>query len=256
MLNFWKLLFYPVPRVKRLYHLQRELSSEAQYLAGKRTRIPQCLKVVRIALEFLRGMKALQGIGPAITVFGSARFNDGHPFYQLGRKVGEALAQEGFTVMTGGGPGIMEAANRGAKEAGGKSVGCNIKLPFEQRPNPYLDCVVTFYYFFVRKVMLVKYSYGYIILPGGLGTLDELSEAVTLISTGKLYDFPVILMGSDYWKGFYQWVQDVLVKSGAVKPEDLSFVHITDDPQEAVQIIRKTVSGLQLKLTPLRSTVD
>ncbi len=170
--------------------------------------------------------------------------------------MGAALAREGFTVMTGGGPGLMEAANRGAKEAGGRSIGCNVMLPHEQAPNPYLDKVTTFYYFFVRKVMLVKYSYAYLILPGGFGTLDEMTEALTLIQTGKLYDFPVILMGSDYWSGFIKWVKESLVAQGAVSAADLDYIQVSDDPEEVLKRIREFSSGIGLKLRPMPSTVD
>ncbi len=256
MVSFFKHLFYPQPRVKRIENLQNEVRAEAQYLAGRNSRRKEFLKVLRIGIEFIRGMRALHFVGPAITVFGSARFKEGHPYYDLARKMGESLAREGYTVITGGGPGIMEAANRGAKEAGGISVGCNIRLPHEQNSNPYLDKVVTFYYFFVRKVMLVKYSYAFVILPGGMGTLDEMTEAITLITTGKIYDFPVILMGKDYWQGFMQWVHEVLVKSGAVSIEDLKVVTITDDPLEAMQIINRTVQGLGIELTPIHTTVE
>ena len=159
-------------------------------------------------------------------------------------------------MITGGGPGLIEAANRGAKEVGGRSIGCNIILPHEQAPNPYLDKVVTFYYFFVRKIMLVKYSYAYIILPGGFGTLDEMSEAVTLIQTGKLYDFPMILMGSEYWKGFIDWSRDSLLKNGAISPTDLDFLQLIDDPQEATKKIREISEQIGLKLHPITSTVD
>lgn len=243
------------PRIKRLKDLHA-IQGEAQYLAGRHSFLREMRRVYRICLEFLLGMKSLHEIGPAVTIFGSARFNEGHPYYQLAREVGAALAREGFTVVTGGGPGIMEAANRGAKEVGGLSIGCNIVLPHEQEPNRYLDKIVTFYYFFVRKVMLVKYSYAFVILPGGIGTLDEMMEAITLIQTGKLYDFPVILVGTSYWKGLQEWIVDVLVKSGAVKSDDLYFLHLTDDPYEAVSIIKNTTQGLGLTLTPLRSTID
>lgn len=256
MPSFWSGLIHPQPHVKRLKQLQTEVQNEAQYLSGRHSRLHELLRTIRISLEFLRGMRALHSIGPAITVFGSARFNDGHRYYQLAREVGAILAREGFTVITGGGPGIMEAANRGAQELGGHSIGCNILLPHEQAPNPYLDQVVTFYYFFVRKVMLIKYSYAFIILPGGMGTLDEMSEAITLIRTGKLYDFPVILMGTEYWQGYLDWINDVLVKNGAVSSEELSFIHMTDDPKTAIQIIQNAIQGLRLSLTPLKSTVD
>jgi uncharacterized protein (TIGR00730 family) len=256
MVSFWKTVFRPQPKVKRLQHLRLAVRGEAQYLAGRNSRFKELTRVFRISAEFIRGMRALHQVGPAITVFGSARFKEGHRFYELGRHMGAALAQEGYTVITGGGPGIMEAANRGAKEAGGASIGCNIILPHEQGSNPYVDKVATFYYFFVRKVMLVKYSYAFVILPGGMGTLDEMTEAITLIQTGKLYDFPVILMGKEYWQGFYDWIQNVLIKNGAVAPDDLKFVYMTDDPKEAIQMINSTVQGLGIHLTPIRSTVD
>lgn len=241
-------------RAKRLKFIKT--TEEAKYLAGRNSRYREWVRIVRIFFEFLRGMRKLHKIGPAITVFGSARFHEGNPYYELARKMGTLLAYEGFTVMTGGGPGIMEAANRGAKEAGGKTVGCTMILPKEQVPNRYLDHLVTFYYFFVRKVMLVKYSYAFIILPGGFGTLDEMNEAITLIQTGKLYDFPVILMGSKYWNDYYQWIHNVLIQSGAAGKGEVSFLHLTDDPQEAIQIIRNVTQGLHLTLTPIRSTID
>lgn len=190
------------------------------------------------------GFRALHFVGPTVTVFGSARFNEGHPYYELGRSVGRLLAQNGFTVMTGGGPGLMEAANRGAKEGGGYSIGCNIFLPHEQEANPYCDRVVSFHYFFARKVMLVKYSYAYVILPGGLGTLDEMSEALTLIQTGKLYDFPVVLVGKEYWKGFLDWVQTTLVSQGAISANELTWVHVTDSPEEAIVPIQAIAKRL------------
>ena len=242
----------PKVRIKRLSDVQ----SEASFLAGRRALPHEVMRLLRIGVEFWRGFWSLRRIGPAITVFGSARFGESHPNYALARAVGSAIAKQGFTVMTGGGPGLMEAANRGAKEVGGASVGCNIMLPHEQAPNPYLDKVITFYYFFVRKVMLVKYSYAFVILPGGLGTLDEMTEAMTLIQTGKLYDFPIILMGKDYWQGFLDWVNTTLVKNGAVSAGDLNFIHVTDDPREALAIIQKTAQGLGLELHPLQAHVD
>jgi uncharacterized protein (TIGR00730 family) len=251
-------LLQPQPRIKRISQLrsQAEVQGEAEFLAGRHSRLSETLRLLRITVEFIRGFRALQKVGAAITVFGSARFKDGHPYYELARRIGAALAREGYTVMTGGGPGLMEAANRGAKEVGGSSVGCNIILPHEQEPNAYLDRVVTFYYFFVRKVMLVKYSYAFVILPGGFGTLDEMTEALTLIQTGKLYDFPIILVGKQYWRGLLDWIRGTLVQGGAVSPEDLDFIHLTDDPEEALEIIRKTLQGLGLKLRPLPATVD
>ncbi len=190
----------------------------------------------RIAREFFYGFRKLHFVGPCITVFGSARFKEDHPYYDLAVEVGAALSSLGFTVMTGGGPGIMEAANRGAREAGGKSIGCNIVLPFEQRPNPYLDLMLEFRYFFVRKVMLVKYSYGFVVLPGGVGTMDELFEALTLIQTGKIKDFPVVLMGVDYYRPLLEFLQD-MVSAGTISPKDLNLVKITDSVEEALQHI-------------------
>jgi len=239
-------------RSKRLSAVQ----NEARFLAGRHSRFYELTKVLRIAREFIRGTLALHSIGPAVTVFGSSRILQGHPFYELARQMGSLLARRGFTVMTGGGPGLMEAANRGAKEAGGHSIGCTIELPQEREPNLFLDRVVTFYYFFVRKVMLVKYSYAFVILPGGLGTLDEATEAMTLIQTGKLYDFPVILMGSDYWRGIHDWIHDTAVQHQTLSSEDLGFLHFTDDPQEAMEIIERTANGLKPTAFPLKSVAD
>jgi len=238
-------------RIRRIADLRGNVLAEARFLAGRHSRLQEFVRLLRISFEFLRGFRALHWIGPAITVFGSARFQEDHPYYTLARRVSAAIAREGFTIMTGGGPGIMEAANRGARDVGGPSVGCNIILPHEQNPNPYLDKVVNFYYFFVRKVMLVKYSYAFVIMPGGLGTLDEMSEAFTLIQTGKLYDFPLILMGKDYWSGLEEWIRGTLVKNHAVSPEDLDYLHITDDPDEVIRIIREMSQNIGLKLRPL-----
>jgi uncharacterized protein (TIGR00730 family) len=243
---------FPAPRIRRL----AQLKGEAEFLAGRHTRFYEFGRVIRIALEFIRGFRTLHYVGPAVTIFGSARFKHTHPYYDLCRKIGAAIAREGYTVMTGGGPGLMEAANRGAKDVGGQSVGCNIVLPHEQAHNPYLDKVVNFYYFFVRKVMLIKYSYAYVIMPGGFGTLDEMTEAITLIQTGKLYDFPVILVGKEYWHGFYNFMQEVMVKNGTIAKADLDFVHMTDDPAEVARIVRETAQGIGLTLHPIRSTVD
>ncbi len=255
MISLWKEVFRPRSQVKRLALLEGQRHQEAQYLAGRHSRTEELIRLIRIFAEFFRGTRALYHIGPAVTVYGSARFNEGHPYYDLGLKVGAALGREGYTVMTGGGPGIMEAANRGAKSVNGKSVGCAIVLPREQKPNRYLDQVVNFYYFFVRKVMLIKYSYAFVILPGGLGTLDEFSEAVTLIQTGKLYDFPVILMGKDYWNGFTHWLDNTIVKNGASTKEELNFIHVSDDPEEVVKIIKKTTDRIGLKLVATKEIV-
>ncbi len=195
---------------------------------------------MRIFFELLRGFRALHFVGPCVTVFGSARFTEAHPYYRMAREVGACLARAGFTVMTGGGPGIMEAANRGAKETGGRSIGCNIELPREQRPNPYLDRWITFHHFFVRKVMLVKYSYAFIALPGGFGTLDEIMETATLIQTGKIQDFPLVLMGTDFWGSLLEYFHKRLVAEGTIAAADVDRIRLTDSPADAVASITET----------------
>ena len=229
---------------------QPYLVSEANFLAGAHSRINEALRVLRISLEFIKGFRGFHFIGPSVTVFGSARFPEGHPYYDLARKTAKMIAEGGFNIITGGGPGIMEAASRGGLEGKRLSVGANIVLPHEQRPNPYLSKVVTFYYFFVRKVILVKYSVAFVVLPGGFGTLDEFFEALTLIQTGKLYHFPVILMGKNYWKGLTDWMENTLLAQGAIAPADLKYMTITDSPEEALVAIQKTVSKLPLRLNP------
>jgi uncharacterized protein (TIGR00730 family) len=194
-------------------------------------------RIARIADEFRIGFRKLSPIRRCVTVFGSARFGEGTPYYHMGRELGAALARAGFAVMTGGGPGLMEAANRGAKEAGGLSLGCNITLPFEQKHNPYLDGFIEFRYFFVRKVMLVKHSVAFVILPGGLGTLDEAFEVATLIQTKKVTNFPVVTMGTAFWKPLREFVRKSLTKSGAVGKEELDFGTATDSPEHAVAFI-------------------
>ncbi len=176
-------------------------------------------------------------MGPCVTIFGSARFKEDHRYYALAREVGQRLARAGFTVMTGGGPGIMEAANRGAREAGGRSIGCNIQLEHEQSPNAYLDLMVEFRYFFVRKVMLVKYSYAYVAFPGGFGTMDEVFEAATLIQTGKMRDFPIVVMGRDYWEPLLSFLRDTMIPAGTIDPRDLDRILVTDSPEEAAATI-------------------
>ncbi len=194
-------------------------------------------RVLRILSEFVEGFEALAGIGPAVVVFGSARTQPGTPAYEQARAIGAGLAQAGFAVITGGGPGAMEAANRGAHEAGGLSIGCNIELPHEQHINPYVDLSVEFHYFFARKTMFVKYSDAFVIMPGGFGTLDELTESLTLIQTGKIRNFPVVMVGHAYWDGLVNWMRDVQLPSGAIAPEDLDLLRVVDDPAEAVAII-------------------
>ena len=209
-------------------------SEEDRYfLEGPHSRLKELVILVRAARDFIRGFRGLHFVGPCVTVFGSARFREGHQYYELGREVGRALAGLGFTVMTGGGPGVMEAANRGAREAGGRSVGCNITLAHEQFPNAYLDRHVTCHYFFVRKVLLFKYSYAFVVLPGGLGTLDELTEALTLIQTGKIHQFPVVLMGASYWKPFTDLLKE-MVEFGSVSATDLDLFLVTDNLSDAM----------------------
>ena len=203
-------------------------------------------RVFRIMGEFVEGFDELASLTRGISIFGSARTPTSDPYYKLAQETAALLAHEGYAVITGGGPGIMEAANRGAFEAGGLSVGCNIELPFEQGANPYLTRSVTFRYFFVRKMMFVKYSLGFIIFPGGFGTLDELFEALTLIQTRKIRDFPVILFGSDYWKGLMDWIGETALREGKVSSQDLKLLHLTDSPEEVVQIVNESQDSLSI----------
>src|SRR5438477_937023 len=193
-------------------------------------------RVLRIVSEFVEGFDALADLGPAVTVFGSARVHADDPLYAQGEAVGRALARRGFAVITGGGPGIMEAVNKGCKEAGGLSVGFNIELPHEQSLNPYVDLGIEFRYFFVRKMMFVKYARGFVIFPGGFGTLDELFESLTLAQTGKIEHFPVVLFGSSYWNGLLDWMRAETLAHELVSPEDLNLLSLTDDPDQAAEI--------------------
>ena len=211
---------------------------ERRFLSGPLDRSSELLRVLRISREFVSGFRRLHFVGPCVTVFGSARFKEGHVYYDLARELGRKLAEAGFTVMTGGGPGLMEAANRGAKDAGGRSVGCNIQLPEEQKPNPYLDEMVTFRHFYVRKVMLVKYSYAFVAVPGGFGTLDEMFEIATLVQTGKVRDFPVVLVGAEYWQPLLDFLRDTLVREGTISAHDLTHISLVDTAEAAVGIIR------------------
>jgi len=221
-------------------------------LEGPHSRMREFWLVLRAVRDFIAGFRALHFVGPCVTVFGSARYVEPHPYYRLACDVGGAVARLGFTVMTGGGPGLMEAANRGAREAGGRSVGCNIELPREQQPNPYLDRSVTCRYFFVRKVLLFKYSYAFVALPGGLGTLDELSEALTLIQTGKIRDFPVVLIGCAYWQPFRDMLQ-AMAAAGTVGTGDVQLLLITDDVDEAMAHIRlHAIDAFGLRRRPLK----
>src|SRR6202048_2715947 len=195
-------------------------------------------RALRILSEFVEGFDALGEVGPAVTVFGSARSKPKCPYHKDGVKLGAALARRGFAVITGGGPGIMEAVNRGCHEAGGLSVGCNIELPHEQELNPYVDLGVEFRYFFVRKNMFVKYARGFVIFPGGLGTLDELFESLTLAQTGKIEHFPIVLFGTEYWSGLLDWMHKVVLSRGAMSPNDFDLVCLTHDVKPGTEIAR------------------
>ncbi|HXT21749.1 MAG TPA: TIGR00730 family Rossman fold protein [Thermoanaerobaculia bacterium] len=223
---------------------------ERQFLLGPHWRREELARLWRILADFMRGFRALHFLDPVVTVFGSARFHESHRYYGLARELGRRLGEAGFTVMTGGGPGIMEAANRGARDAGTCSVGCNIELPHEQRPNPYLDLFVEFRYFFVRKVMLVKYSTAFVCLPGGFGTMDEIFETATLIQTGKILGFPLILMGSEYWTPLRDFIAARMLREGTVSPAEAQILTITDDPAAAVAQIVEASERLRAAARP------
>lgn len=211
-------------------------AAEKRFLEGPKTRWFELRRALRVFGELIRGFRTLHFVGPCVTFFGSARFPQEHAYCAIARRTASVVAAQGWTVMTGGGPGIMEAANRGAREAGGRSVGCNIQLPHEQQPNAFLDVMVEFRYFFVRKLMLVKYSYAFVVLPGGFGTMDELFEIMTLIQTGKVQDFPVILMGVDYFRPLFELLR-AMQEQGAIDQADLKRLVITDSPEDALAAI-------------------
>jgi uncharacterized protein (TIGR00730 family) len=213
---------------------------EKQYLINEMT-VRDTWRMFHIMAEFVEGFEALAECHPSVSIFGSTRVKPEDEVYQKAERIGQLLAENGFGVITGGGPGVMEAANKGASLAGGKSIGINIELPLEQAPNPYTNINLTFHYFFVRKVMFIKYAVAYIILPGGFGTMDELFESITLIQTHKIKPFPVILMGSKYWKGLLDWIKEVVLKEGKISPADLEILQVTDEPEEIIKIIKKTV---------------
>ncbi|MBL7189458.1 MAG: TIGR00730 family Rossman fold protein [Phycisphaerae bacterium] len=221
-----------------LWLTERTHDLEKTFLTGRRGRAEDLESAVRIFLEFLRGFESLDIKGPAVTVFGSARFGQTHPYYRMARAVGKKLALAGFTVITGGGPGTMEAANRGAKEGNGMSIGCNIVLPQEQKPNPYLDRVIEFDHFFVRKVMLVKYSCAFVVLPGGFGTLDEVFETAVLMQTDKIREFPIVLMGRSYWDQMQDFLRETLVPEKTIDADDIDLFRCTDDPEHVIHIIQ------------------
>lgn len=215
---------------------------ERELLRGADDLLADFDRAVTVFDEFVHGYRALFDLGPTVTVFGSARFPESHRFYRLAREVGAALARAGFTVMTGGGPGVMEAANRGAREAGGLSIGCNISLTHEQAPNPYIDRLLTFDYFFVRKVMLMKYSSGFVFMPGGFGTMDEVFETLTLMQTGKIRQFPCVALGSDYWAPIRDFILETMQREGTVRAEEFGVI-LLDTVSETVEHIRR---GLDL----------
>jgi len=226
--------------------LGKVAGAEKAFLKGRRNREADLESAVTFFLEFLRGFESFDFEQPCVTVFGSARFGEDHRYYQLARELGAGLARAGYAVMTGGGPGIMEAANRGAREAGGLSIGCNIKLPHEQQPNPYLDKFIEFEHFFIRKVMLVKYSSAFVVMPGGFGTLDEAFEVITLVQTNKLERFPVVAMGGHtFWGHLGDFIRDTMLAEGVISPEDADFIYRADTVSEALTAIQNRHAGMQ-----------
>jgi uncharacterized protein (TIGR00730 family) len=219
--------------------LTSKAEDERIFLDGSHSRTFEFFHAFNVFYEMIRGFRKLHFIGPCVTVFGSARFDENHEYYQLARQVGAEIAKHGFSIMTGGGPGMMEAANRGGKEYGAFSVGCNIVLPKEQKPNPYVDLWVEFKYFMVRKFMLAKYSYGFVAMPGGFGTLDELFEVLTLIQTKKMKNFPVVLVGCDFWAPLRDLIEKRLVESNMIDLEDTRFIYFTDSPKDAANFIQQ-----------------
>jgi len=216
------------------------LLSPYDYLEGPRSRSSELAFAINVFFQFIKGFRKLHFVGPCVTVFGSARFTQDHRYYKMAEAVGKAVVNTGFTVMTGGGPGIMEAANKGAYEAGGTSVGCNIKLPHEQKPNAYMHEWVLFDYFFVRKFLMLKYSYAFVVLPGGWGTMDELFETLTLVQTGMIDHFPVVLMGKDYYQPLMEYL-DLMITEGTISKDDLQYVKVTDDPAETILHLEKYI---------------
>jgi len=220
---------------------KRILNVDSQFLSGPNSRGKELLFLIKAFFQFIKGFRKLHFIGPCVTVFGSARFTEENQNYQNAREIGKALAEMGFAVMTGGGPGIMEAANRGAYESGGRSIGCTIKLPREQVSNPYMTRVVDFDYFFVRKVLLTKYSYAFVVMPGGFGTMDELFETLTLIQTGILHNFPVVIMGKDYYQDIWEMIQKMIAEK-TISPNDQHLIKFTDNLDEALEHIRNFIN--------------
>jgi len=226
---------------------QRVTADEQLFISPFRERVPftqtDPWRVLRIMGEFVAGFDELADIGAAVTIFGSARSQPGDPMYDLAVETSRRLGKQGFSILTGAGPGIMEAANRGARDVGALSIGLNIELPAEQYANKFLDRVVDFRYFFIRKTMLVKYSSAFVIFPGGFGTMDELFESLTLIQTGKVRHMPVVLFGSAYWKGLFEWMKSALLAEGKISPEDLDIFQVVDDPDDVVKIVVEARNG-------------
>ncbi len=219
---------------------KRIINAESQFLSGPNSRGKEFLFLVKVIVQFFRGFRKLHFVGPCVTVFGSARFNEVNPYYQQARDIGYQLSQMGFAVMTGGGPGIMEAANRGTHDAGGLSIGCTIKLPKEQVNNPFMTKIVHFDYFFIRKVLLTKYSYAFVVMPGGFGTLDELFETLTLIQTGILHNFPVVIVGKTFYKDIMEMVLK-MIEEKTISPTDEKLILFTDSTEEAMNHIRSFI---------------
>jgi uncharacterized protein (TIGR00730 family) len=227
-------------------------NEEIKFLDGPQSRLKDFWFIIKVTYQFIKGFRVLHFIGPCITIFGSARFNNDHEYYKVTQSISKKIARLGFTIMTGGGPGIMEAANRGAKEAGGKSIGCNIELPFEQKPNPYLDKTVDIRYFFVRKVLLIKYSYGFVVFPGGFGTLDELFESLTLIQTKKINQFPIAIYSQHFHEQLTKYI-DVMCDNGTISQSDKYLYLVSDNEDEIVDHIKKhsiAPFGLKYKQKP------
>ena len=220
--------------------------SEIKFLAGPQSRWKELIFTLRVVIEFIKGFRALHFLGPCVTIFGSARFVDGHPFYEKTEELAGKIAQLGFTILTGGGPGIMEAANKGAREVGGRSVGCNIQLPHEQKPNPYLDKWVNIKFFFVRKVLLVKYSFAFVVMPGGFGTLDEYFEALTLIQTKMIQEFPIVIFDTEFHEKLIAHI-DQMKNAGTISEEDPQLFLFTDSVEEAVAYIKNSIEKFKLQ---------
>lgn len=223
----------------------KNTEAEINFLEGPQSRWRDFKFTLKVAREFIKGFRSLHFTGPCICIYGSARFKEDHKYYKQAQELAGRIAKLGFSIMTGGGPGIMEAANRGARDVGGRSVGCNIELPFEQSGNPYLDNWVSIKYFFVRKTLLIKYSYAFVVMPGGFGTMDELFESLTLVQTGKLKAFPIIIFGKEYHQEVMQHVE-LLIKEGTISPGDIDLITYTDDMDEVVKICESVIKSHNL----------